>query len=304
VGLPPNLFRALEISTTCIGRAGHLYLICKYALRRLLQEAVQLAVDLCGGLRTIQPIIQSMESDLVKARTEMARIGADVELQVVFWGRYSTSAHMALVRASQRVIEELLLAIDATEFSLTQFSHPRIYTDPALGFEPDRIPSHIAAVGAHFAARVTMPDPDRILMEARNEALALAGLRAAVPAGQGTVPLPAGDLPPNQSSGSPSSAASTGASVLQADLPPPVLPDTEERAQDTEQYVTLRQIAAMVNRKKKSLENYKTRKEDPLPAPTIEGGGGRAAEWKWQDIRPWLERVFRRQLPERFPLIG
>jgi hypothetical protein len=71
---------------------------------------------------------------------------------------------------------------------------------------------------------------------------------------------------------------------------PPYLPD---------QYVTLDKMAALVNRSKKTLERYKSRGE--LPSPDVEGGGGRADEWIWRRIRPWLQQKFKRQLPERYP---
>jgi hypothetical protein len=74
-----------------------------------------------------------------------------------------------------------------------------------------------------------------------------------------------------------------------------------ESAQTLPEYVTLTQIAAIVNKAKKTLENYKKAKKDPLPDPDIEGGGGKQAEWLWATIRPWLERRFKRPLPEHFP---
>jgi len=65
-----------------------------------------------------------------------------------------------------------------------------------------------------------------------------------------------------------------------------------------EDYVTLDQIAAMVSRSKRTLEKYKSRKTNPMPAPDVEGGGGRPAEWNWSKIRLWLIQEFGRQLPE------
>ena len=62
-------------------------------------------------------------------------------------------------------------------------------------------------------------------------------------------------------------------------------------------YVTLLQAASIVSRKKRALEEYK----DRMPIPDVEGGGGRPAEWKWTTIRPWLEKAFKRKLPEQFP---
>ena len=70
---------------------------------------------------------------------------------------------------------------------------------------------------------------------------------------------------------------------------------------DLEQHVTLDGMAALVNRRKRTLERLKTRKNNPLPFPDIEGGGGKPAEWLWSKVRPWLEHEFNRTLPERYP---
>jgi hypothetical protein len=66
-------------------------------------------------------------------------------------------------------------------------------------------------------------------------------------------------------------------------------------------YVTLDKMAAMVDRSKRTLEKLQTRQQTPLPAPDVEGGGGRPHEWKWSNIRLWLEKEFGRVMPEQFP---
>lgn len=66
---------------------------------------------------------------------------------------------------------------------------------------------------------------------------------------------------------------------------------------EVEQLVTLTQMASMVNRSKRTLEDYK----EEMPLPKIEGGGGSPAEWRWTDVRPWLNEKFGRDLPEIFP---
>jgi hypothetical protein len=68
-----------------------------------------------------------------------------------------------------------------------------------------------------------------------------------------------------------------------------------------EQYVTLDQAAALVNRCKKTLERRVNRHGSEAPPPDVLGGGGRPHEWRWSTLRPWLERAYGRQLPERIP---
>ncbi len=64
-------------------------------------------------------------------------------------------------------------------------------------------------------------------------------------------------------------------------------------------FVTLLQAASIVNKTKSTLG--KRANKCPMPLPDVEGGRGKAAEWKWSAIRPWLEKEFKRQLPEHFP---
>lgn len=61
------------------------------------------------------------------------------------------------------------------------------------------------------------------------------------------------------------------------------------------QYVTMDQMAAVVNKSKRTLERW------PLPPPDVKGGNGRANEWIWSKVRSVLEDCSGRSLPERFP---
>jgi hypothetical protein len=63
------------------------------------------------------------------------------------------------------------------------------------------------------------------------------------------------------------------------------------------QLVDLDQIAALVRRSKRTLEKYTRR----MPAPVVEGGGGRAHLWDYPTVRPWLIATFRVPLPEQLP---
>jgi hypothetical protein len=77
-----------------------------------------------------------------------------------------------------------------------------------------------------------------------------------------------------------------------------------ESASSVDQYVTLDQAAAMVNRTKKTLMRYLNDpkyKKHRMPKPDVKGGEGKPHEWRWTRLRPFLEKHFNRRLPERFP---
>jgi hypothetical protein len=63
--------------------------------------------------------------------------------------------------------------------------------------------------------------------------------------------------------------------------------------------VTLDQAGAVIGRKKRTMEEYLHRGK--IPRPDFPGGEGKAHYWKWSTIRPSLEELFGRPLPERFP---
>ena len=88
----------------------------------------------------------------------------------------------------------------------------------------------------------------------------------------------------------------------------PFCPAPVERAVDKKTdkttpdcYVTMSQMAAIVNRNKKTIQRlYDAGK---LPSPTIESdkGKGKPHEWLWREVRKHLENEYSRQLPEVFP---
>jgi hypothetical protein len=61
--------------------------------------------------------------------------------------------------------------------------------------------------------------------------------------------------------------------------------------------VTLDEAAAIVHRVKRTLERHLSR----MPLPHVQGGGGKPSLWRWADLRPWLQREYLPDLPERFP---
>jgi hypothetical protein len=70
---------------------------------------------------------------------------------------------------------------------------------------------------------------------------------------------------------------------------------------ETEQYVTLDQAAAIVNRTKRTLRRRLNAKNSAMPRPDVDGGGGKPDEWKWSALRPWLESEFGKRLPTKYP---
>ncbi len=64
--------------------------------------------------------------------------------------------------------------------------------------------------------------------------------------------------------------------------------------------VTLLQAAAIASRSKRTLERWQLDDHD-FPLPICVGGGGKAAEWRWSDIRPYLEKRTGRRLPKVHP---
>lgn len=67
------------------------------------------------------------------------------------------------------------------------------------------------------------------------------------------------------------------------------------------QYVTLDQMAAISGKSKRSLERWIT--HGKLPSPDVEGGGGKANEWLWSEVREILERETKKPMPERYPTL-
>jgi hypothetical protein len=58
--------------------------------------------------------------------------------------------------------------------------------------------------------------------------------------------------------------------------------------------VTLDQCAAMVNRRARTLRNYRGK---GMPEPHVRGRKGQPHEYLWSEMRPWLELTFRRVIP-------
>ncbi len=67
----------------------------------------------------------------------------------------------------------------------------------------------------------------------------------------------------------------------------------------TECLVTLSQAAAMVQRSKRTLEGY-TRKPG-FPQHRVKGKKGQPSLYAWNELRPFLQEQFARDLPEQFP---
>lgn len=91
-----------------------------------------------------------------------------------------------------------------------------------------------------------------------------------------------------------------GVRLLETVLEQAELRTKTENENELPQYVSLDQIALICGYKgKRTPERWIESGE--MPAPAIEGGGGKAAFWIWSEIRIWLAEKTARILPERFP---
>jgi hypothetical protein len=73
--------------------------------------------------------------------------------------------------------------------------------------------------------------------------------------------------------------------------------ETAGRKMEIPCLVTLRQVAPLVGRSKRTLENY----VKEMPPARVAGKTGSTHCWDWRELRPWLEDTFNVTLPERFP---
>jgi hypothetical protein len=96
---------------------------------------------------------------------------------------------------------------------------------------------------------------------------------------------------------SPASGEASNPPTTSTALPPAREGDTSFE----NDFLTLDQAAALVQKSKRTLERYKKKTKGTLPLPTVEGGGGKADYWSYATIRPWLVKTFGFPLPEAFP---
>jgi len=68
---------------------------------------------------------------------------------------------------------------------------------------------------------------------------------------------------------------------------------------EIDELVTLSQVAPLTGHTKRTLERYLN--DEKLPQPDVRGGDGKANKWYWSTIRPPLQKMSGRLLPERFP---
>jgi hypothetical protein len=80
-----------------------------------------------------------------------------------------------------------------------------------------------------------------------------------------------------------------------------VTPAGRETPPAVAQYVTLDQMAALLQRHKDTVASWFNRDRN-APKPAVTGGGGHRHEYVWAEVRDWLaKKSGRQQLPERFP---
>jgi hypothetical protein len=68
-----------------------------------------------------------------------------------------------------------------------------------------------------------------------------------------------------------------------------------EAQDELPEYLTLDQCGALVNRSARSMERYKKK---GMPRPAVLGGGGKPHEYRVDEMRPWLEKIFNRRIPD------
>jgi predicted DNA-binding transcriptional regulator AlpA len=76
---------------------------------------------------------------------------------------------------------------------------------------------------------------------------------------------------------------------------------TEISSPVTHDMIDLDQAAALVNRSKRTLERAQKDQTKKMPLPSIQGIGGRKSEWRYSELKPWLETEYDRKLPDRPP---
>lgn len=96
-----------------------------------------------------------------------------------------------------------------------------------------------------------------------------------------------------------------------ADLPSPEEAERAEATSDAtsisvnsgvgqlDDLVTLSQVAPLTGRCKRTLETYL--RNGKLPKPDVPGGQGKPHRWYWRNIKPQLNKLANRVLPNRFP---
>ena len=65
--------------------------------------------------------------------------------------------------------------------------------------------------------------------------------------------------------------------------------------------IDLDQAAALVGRSKGTLRRALDDPKKKMPQPAIRGTGGKKNEWNYQELKPWLEKEYKRPLPPRPP---
>ena len=65
------------------------------------------------------------------------------------------------------------------------------------------------------------------------------------------------------------------------------------------QLVSLQDMATLVRKSKSTLERHKC--QLPAPKVKVKPGSGKADLWDWAEVRPALESIFARLLPQRYP---
>ncbi len=228
--------------------------------------------SIATGLHEAYKSLEPVHAELARSRQHgQARFGEIVE----------ATAHLAAIRFAEAVLLTILQAVNPPLW----YRYP---AEPAGHMEAGIFADHFDAVRTEIR-KLRFPDSKELFVAVQEEAdhaLRARHLRDALLAN-----------PPH--------SVVSGALAPKAIALPPDMDSGGNKNHGLDDFVTLDQAAALIRLSKKTLERYLN---DPkyqhagMPQPDIEGGGGKANQWRWSRLRPWMEATFKRDdLPARFP---
>jgi hypothetical protein len=289
--LPPDLLAAFNGAIHLATLANTIQKVCAWehcndpelsALAQADAEVVKAQVlNFNGQYNNVRAAILAVTNELNAVRDGPAQFGP----------LSAPNAHLAVLDFSRQVCWGVKNAADPVSWDRC-LSDPEARTNPAL------IAQNFAEVCGRLKS-IYLPDGKQIVAAVQWEAARAAQWRRTRPPTETQDP-PIASEPEAMHTPNPHPGYAT---VYVTGAPKNFIDVNAGVGTPAQQYVTLDQMAASVNRDKKTLERRKARKGNPLPLPAVEGGGGKPDEWIWSEVRPWLEKEFARSLPERYPTL-